>query len=151
MKKYIIVLFSLLLLIVNAHAGCVTRYFVLPAEHVFKYTSDLYPDHDTLKISNLKTLRGPTLADGRIIVKAELPPYLIRDMAEQCAEVGITDPLTPIGVTYLDIATKFAGRTREDIILRYPELDGQIEIGRDGNNNPILVDKFPVMTWACED
>lgn len=150
MKKILIILTVLFGLIGSAYAGCVTRYFVLPAENVNGYKASLFTDNDLLPLSNLKVIPGPVLADGRQIVKAELPGYLIKTMKEHCADFGIDDPLTPEGVTALGIIGSFAGRTRAEVLFRWPELVGQVQAGVDEEGSPVMVDKMPRMRWVCE-
>lgn len=129
----------------------ITRYFVLDPVHVKRYKASLFSDSDVLPISNLKIIPGPILADGRQIVKAELPPYLIKEMAEQCAEYGIDNPLTPEGVMVLDIMMSYAGRNRDEVLARWPELNGTKVIGQDEDGKNIVADKFPVIKWSGED
>lgn len=149
MKRLILIFILIVILSGIAQAGCVTRYFVVPAENVSRYTAILFPDNDYLPLSDLKVIPGPILQDGRQIVKAELPPYLIKIMAESVADYGIEDPLTPEGVVALDIAGSFAGRTRAEVIARWPELAGQTCETVDGVQ--YCRDKMPYQIWSCEE
>ena len=162
MKKIFLAIFCLPFLIVLivlmismqtaqiAQANCITRYFVLPASDVKNYSAILFTDNDFLPLTNLKVIPGPILQDGRQIVKAELPKYLIMIMAETCADWGISNPLTPEGVNALGIVNSYAGKTREEVLFRWPELIGQVQAGIDEYGDPVMVDKFPVMRWSCE-
>lgn len=125
----------------------ITRYFALNALDTKGYKATLWPDNDLLPLSNLKVVPGPLLQDGRRIVKAELPGYLIKAMAEH---TELADPLTPEGVILLDIADKFAGRTREDVISKFPELAGQHIVGQDEEGNNIYQDNLPEQYWSGE-
>jgi len=129
---------------------CITRYFQLDPENVKGYKGFLFSDSDVLPLTNLKIIPGPFLSNGKQLVKAELPGYMIEDMMEQCLEYGIYDPLSLAGIKALDIESSYIGVTREDVLKKFPELKGTTKVGTDEEGKPIYVDKFPVMQWAGE-
>ncbi len=129
----------------------ITRYFVLPESQIKGYKADLIPDNDFLPISNLKVIKYPNpIADGRYIVKAELPPYVLKSMTESCADFDVEDPLTLEGVVALGIAGSYAGVDRDDVLQRFPELQGQHKIGEDEEGGDVMVDIFPVQRFSGE-
>lgn len=129
----------------------IVRYFVLPEEQMSKCTAMLVPDGDLLPISNLKVIRYPyPVNDGRYIVKAELPRYLIKDMIDVCADYGIDDPLTMEGVIVLDIDDSYVGAIRADVLERFPELEGH-DTFVDSDGEKTLHLKFPYKTWSFEN
>ena len=128
----------------------ITRYFQINPDNVKGFKADLFSDHDFLPISNLKIIPGPLLENGLQLVKAELPRYLVKVMCDNCADFGIKDPLTPEGVVALDIVGSYAGETREEVLQRFPELQGTVKVGVDEDGNDIYEDKFPIMMWSGE-
>lgn len=126
----------------------VTRYFVVGLDEALDYKANLTSDNDILPISNLQSIVVGNLVDGRKIIKAVLPEYLIASMREA---TDLDDPLTMEGVIALDIAGKFAGSTPEEVLAMFPELVGQKEIGTDEDGNPIMKDKLKRVSFSGEN
>lgn len=140
-----------IVLAATVHAGCVTRYFVLPETQIDrqKYTAILYPDGgDNLPLSDLPVTVYPhPVNDGRYLVKANLTQYILSAMADG---LNAETVLSPAGVVELDIVGSYAGETRDEVLLKFPELAGQVQVGTDEQGQPIMVDKFPRKRWSCE-
>lgn len=128
----------------------VIRYFVLPESQIGRHTAMLIPDHDDLPISNLKIIRYPyPVNDGRFIVKVELPKYMLQALAEACGSYDIADPLTMEGVAALGIGGSYVGISRNDVLERFPELDG-FETFMDSEGQETQNLKFPRKMWSFE-
>ena len=126
----------------------ITRYFVVNDTETKDYTSNLTPDNDVLPLAQLQSVVVGTLSDGRKVIHAIVPRYLIKEMQEMAE---IENPLTIEGVQALDIVSKWGGMDRESLLERYPELAGQYQSGVDEEGNPIFVDKLMAHKWAGEE
>ena len=126
----------------------ITRYFIVEPEQAEGYKSNLVPDNDILPLSNLESVIVATLEDGRKIVHAIIPDWLIAEMQEQ---TGLENPLTLEGVQALGIMGRWAGQDRDSVLEYFPELQGQKEIGVDEEGNPIFVDKLMKHKWCGEE
>ena len=128
--------------------GTITRYFCVEPNQAQGYKSVLVPDNDILPLSNLESMIVGTLADGRKIIHAVIPDWLVQEMQEQ---TGLENPLTIEGLQALDIMGKWAGMNRESVFEYFPELAGQYQAGVDEEGNPIFVDKLMVHRWCGEE
>lgn len=126
----------------------ITRFFIVEADQTKGFKSNLVPDNDFLPLAELQSKIVAELKDGRKIIHATIPPYLIREMKEH---IGMTDPLSAEGVAALGISGKFAGRTRSDVIANFPELKGTKVIGQDEKGKDILAPKIKIHTWSGEE
>ena len=126
----------------------ITRYFVVNDTETKDYTSNLTPDNDILPLAQLQSVVVGTLSDGRKVIHAIVPRYLIREMQEMAE---LQDPLTIAGVMALDIVSKWGGMDRASLLERYPELQGQYQSGVDEEGNPIMVDRLMAHKWAGEE
>lgn len=122
----------------------VTRFFVVEPDHAVGYKANLIPDDDVLPISDLQAVTVATLLDGRKIIHAILPDYILQAMREATDPI---DPLTLEGVIALGITTRYAGEDRADVLVNFPELEGQVKIGVDEEGENIMVDKLLRHRW----
>ena len=126
----------------------ITRYFIVNDTETKDYKSNLTPDNDVLPLAQLQSVVVGTLNDGRKVIHAILPRYLIKEMQE-LAE--LQDPLTIEGVQALDIVSKWGGMDRESLLERYPELAGQYQSGVDEEGQPVMIDRLMAHKWAGEE
>lgn len=126
----------------------ITRYFVVNDTETKDYEANLTPDNDVLPLAQLQSVVVGTLNDGRKVIHAIVPRYLIREMQEMAE---LENPLTIAGVMALDIVGKWGGIDRESLLERYPELAGQYQSGVDEEGNPVMVDRLMAHKWAGEE
>ena len=142
---FLLVLF--LIPAIQAHAGCVTRYFVVQPDDTSGYNTIVMPDGDLLPLASLTSRVVATLSDGRKIIHAILPPSILEDLAK-LAECE--DPLSLECVGALGITHVYAGRDLAEVLTMFQELAGQVLVGVDEQGQPVMIDKILRHKWACE-
>ena len=129
----------------------ITRYFAVDPGTVEGYIVTLFTDNDFLPLTKLSIIPGVLLSNGKQLVKAILPMYIVKDMQEHCLDYSIMISLSPEGVDVLDLRGTYVGETREEVLKQFPELDRKISAGFDEDGTEIFKDAFPVMRWSAED
>lgn len=81
----------------------------------------LLPDGDILPIDKLTNCFELYRDDQKVIVKYRADALSINELQNQ---TGCENPLSQEAVDLLGITGSYIGNQREDIFLRYPELDG---------------------------
>ena len=101
-----------------------------------------------MPLAQLQSVVVGTLSDGRKVIHAIVPRYLIREMQEMAE---LENPLTIEGVMAIDIVSKWGGMDRTSLLERYPELAGQYQSGVDEEEQPVFVDRLMAHKWAGEE
>lgn len=126
----------------------ITRYFVINPKDFNRADNrmQLLSDDDVLPLTDLQAVEVGSLTDGRIVVHVLLTSDVIIDMMDQAE---LADPLSLAGVVALGIGGKYVGMDANEVKQKYPELAGQVEVGKDDDGKSIMVDKLMAHQWGA--
>lgn len=122
----------------------VTRYFVAKPDQVRGYNYSLTPDNDILALDVLKNSAKVYEDDDKVIllvIISDKTQARLADIAE------VDDALSLEAVSTLDILGSYGGMSKADLFFRFPELEGQKQIGTNEDGQPIMVDIVADQKW----
>lgn len=111
-------------------------------EFIAQETKDVFPTF------NLQSREIATLEDGRKIVHAIIPGWLEKRMKQFVLESETRKTFSKGWLIALGIDSAFIGFKVQDIIKKFPELDGMKIIGKDDDGKNILVPKIDQHKWG---
>ena len=120
------------------------RFFLFPAENVLEdvraaeWSVTVLEQNLIARIRNAKTMY--IFPDGKKLVSAVIGPA---EITEFQAVTGMEDIFSMEAVAVLGIGEFYVGMTLQDIFDRWPELEGQEDVGTDEYGNIIYRDIIP--------
>lgn len=117
------------------------RFFIFPAENVLEDTRAAEWPITVLEQNLIARIKNAipmhTFDDGKKLVSAVIGP---EEITEFQAVTGVEDIFSLEAVALLGIGEFYVGMTLQDIFDRWPELEGQEDVGTDEDGNIIYRD-----------
>ena len=123
----------------------IDRYFVVHPNQMAGYRATLVPDNDILPLDTFPNALCIFLDDIKAILCVRLDGPTIEELQ---AQTDCLNPLSIEAVESLDIYGSYIGVTIQDVYDKYPELEGQEQIGIDEEGEPVMKDIVSKTVWA---